>query len=190
MANSYITPADLVLFYDSDRVLNLVSDAKAAAAAGDLSTPGSPAYQRAQIAVQSAAGDVDSHCQMGKRYTRENLEAMVAAFLADPNDHAKAKRARVLQQIVADLAFGILLGRRGYTGDQLRRQAPRYEEALKSLERLAAGVQVFDLDDNVNAGVPRRVTLGLRSYRPSLDNAMFGIWPEDDQGRINGPFNW
>lgn len=191
VSNTYVEPDDLIVFYDTDRVLDLVSDTALGApraTVADLSASGSAAYRRALAIIQSAAGDVDSHCQMGKRYTRENLETIVNDYWDAPADQAKAKRARILQQIVADLTFGLLLSRRGYTGDQLRQQAPRYEEALKTLDRLAQGIQVFDLDANVNASVPVRVSIGLTSYRPSLDNAMFGIWPNWPYGRLNGPF--
>jgi hypothetical protein len=71
-----------------------------------------------------------------------------------------------------------MMGRRGFAADAMKLLAPRYEDALLTLERLAQGLMVFDLDANIAAGVPRRVGIGIQNSNPSSDNRMFGIWPD------------
>lgn len=192
MAATYIVPADLLTFYDRNRVLELVKDdtdgSGDPATESDLSNDASAPYALALNAITTAASMLDSHCQRGKRYTRENLEAVIAEWLAEQTSTAKAKRAALIRQIVADLSFGVLMSRRGFTAQQMREMAPRYEEALVVLEKLAAGEMVFDLEDNVNAGAPSSVQIGLNRYRPSLDNRMFGIWCDQPYVRNNANY--
>lgn len=178
MAASYILPADLPTFYDSRRVLMLVVDEDDDADASDLSNTATTAYANALSAIHSAASQLDTHCQMGKRYTRAVLENIIAEHLASPADVAKSKRAALIRQLVADLTFGILMGRRGYAADTMEKLAPRYKEALATLDRLAQGYQVFDLDPNIDAGRPRAVRIGANAYRPSAFNKMFGVWED------------
>ena len=185
MAATYILPVDLVTFYDSTRVLDLLSDTTTAATLADLSSSGSAPYALAILAIRRAAGDVEQHCQFGKRYTRETLEGIITAGLAAPSDEAKQKRMVALQSLVADLTFGYLMSRRGHAAAQMRELAPRYDEALAKLEKLAAGYLVFDIDANVAAGRPVSVQMGKNRYMPSLDNKMFGVWPDGPYGRTN-----
>lgn len=185
MAATYILPLDLVTFYDSNRVLELLTDDDDPAALVDLSNVASGPYIRALNAITVAASTLDSHCQMGKRYTRANLEAIIAAYVAAPTDAAKSKRAALIRQMVADQAFGLLMSRRGFTGEQMREMAPRYDESLRLLDKLASGHMVFDLDANVNAGVPSSVSIGQNVYRPGSDNPMFGVWCDFPYNRNN-----
>jgi len=178
---SYLNPDELTTYYDSRRVLQLASDTGTPAVAADLDDDGSAAYAFVNAAIRSAAAELDSHCQQGKRYTRADLEAIITAAVAAPSDEAKNKRAGLIRQLVADLAFGVLASRRGYHDDRLKALAPRYETALVTLERLSQGFQVFDLDDAINAGVPSRVRIGLRNYRPATHNRLFGAF-EDTRG--------
>lgn len=183
MAETYITPADLPTFYDSRRVLQLASDdPNSPAQLADLSSTASAPYAIVNQCIQSAASDVDTHCQQGKRYTRATLELIVSEWLADVNDPAKKKRAAVLRQMVADLAYGYLIGRRGMSAKALNQLCPRYEEAQAALEKLALGIMVFDLDAAINAGVPQFTPMNLNGWNPSLNNGMFGIWPDRAYG--------
>lgn len=178
MAATYILPADMLVFYDANKVGELSSDTGTAATAAELANSASTPYSIVIRAIRSAASDLDTHCQQGKRYTRSDLEAIIAAALAAPSDEAKQKRAATIQQVVADLTFGYLMARRGYSAAQMDALAPRYREALTVLEQLANGTTVFDLDANLAASIPIRVNIGQNGYRPSLDNRMFGVWPD------------
>lgn len=189
MAATYILPADLPLFYDANRVLELLvdhSDTSVDATLADLTNTSSGPYLIAINAIRSAASDVDQHCQEGKRYTRADLEAIIADAIANPADEAKQKRAATIRQVVADLTFGYLMARRGYAADQMDKMAPRYRDALDVLAKLAQGVRVFDLDSALQASGPARVAIGSNAYRPSLDNKMFGVWADTPNERLFG----
>ncbi len=190
MADSYITPADLATFYDSRRVLQLASDdTTVPATLADLSNTGSTPYAIVRNCIESAASEVDTHCQQGKRYTRAVLEFMISDWLLYPTDTAKQKRAAVLRQLVADLAFGLLISRRGMSAKALSQLCPRYEEAQATLEKLALGVQVFDIDSAIDAGVPQFTALNLNGFNPSTGNLMFGVWPDKNYfGRSSNYF--
>ena len=187
MSLSYLTPAEIVTIYDSRRVLQLASDSGATAVIADLSNTASDAYAKVMSAIRFAASELDSHCQQGKRYTRSTLEGIIADALAAPSDEGKQKRAALIKQIVADLAFGVLLSRRGYVDETLNQMAPRYNVALQMLERLAQGIQIFDTDDAINRGVPASVMIGKNGYRPQNFNRLFGIFEDSGPtGTLNG----
>lgn len=188
MSLSYLTPTDLVTFYDSRRVLELASDSGLVALIADLSNTASGPYTVCNAAIRSAAADVDSHCQVGRRYQRSTLEGIITDALSAPMDEAAQKRAAILRQLVADLAFGFLMSRRGYAEDRMKLLAPRYDMALETLASIASGMMVFDLDDNIAAGLPSAVPIGLNKYRPSLNNRLFGVW-EDTPRTYGFPLN-
>ena len=185
---SYLHPDELVKYYDARRVLQLASDTGTPATLSDLSNSASAGYGLVNSAIRTAASDLDSHCQMGKRYTRASLEEIISAAFAAPTNEALNKRAGMIRQLVADLAFGVLASRRGYHGEQLKALAPRYDMALLTLERLSQGFQVFDLDANIEAGVPKSVRIGLRQYRPGLYNRMFGVFEDTPRSGFLNPF--
>lgn len=177
---SYLLPAELVTggYYDERRVLQLVSDTGSDAVIANLEDDDHPAYIAAQRAIRWAASEVDSHCQRGKRYTRAALEAIVAAAEAAPADEGLQKRAAAILGLVADLAFGYLASRRGFAADTLAQMAPRYEAALLTLERLAQGLQIFDVDAALTAGAPSTVRIGRRGYRVGAYNRLFGVFSD------------
>ena len=188
MAESYLDPSELVLYYDTRRVLQLASDTGAVAVIADLSDDDSAPYARVNAAIRFAAGQLDSHCQQGKRYTRATLEAIVTAADAAPSDEGLNKRAAMIKQLVADLAFGVLASRRGYVADALANLAPRYETALATLERLAQGIQIFDVDIAITRGVPSSVAIGRNNYRVQSFNRMFGVFEDSLGGGRVSPF--
>lgn len=170
----YITPSELTLYYDSRRVLDLAVDTGTRADIADLSNAGSNAYKRVNAMIASVCSEIDSVCQQGKRYVRADLEAMIAA---SGSDDASTKRAASLKQMTADLVFGRLMAVRGYGADQQRQLAPRYEKAEQMLEMLYQGSRVFDFDDNIKAGVPDTLKIGLNLLKWSEFNRMFGVFP-------------
>ena len=181
---SYITPSELLVFYDANKVLMLASDSSTPATATELANSSSTAYGIVYQAIQSAAGEIDSHCQIGRRYSREDLET-IADEAANPTGSAtvqaqQVKRGAPLRRLTADLAFGFLMARRGYTAERMRALAPQYEGALMTLERLLNGLRVFDMEAQLSASSPSRIVIGSQVYRPSLNNRMFGVWSDND----------
>ena len=175
VGSQYITPADLASFYDSRRVLQLAVDSTTPALITDLSNASTPAYQTVNQAILTAASDIDSHAQVGQRYSPSDLNYLIINWQNNPTIPQYAKSAALLRQLTADLAFGILAARRGYAGDTLKMYAPRYEPALVTLERLAEGYQVFNLCAQLNASIPQIARIAGGVTRPSRWNRMFGV---------------
>lgn len=184
----YIEPVALPIFYDTTRVLQLVTDGDEPAELADLTNTGSDAYAIAIQACRDASSDIDQRCQQGKRYTRADLEAIITAADAAPSDEVLQKRASALKRLAADLAFYYLVTRRGFAADRIRALVPRADAALEALDQLSVGVRILDLDANLAAAGPRRVKLGSKVYKPSQDNRMFGIW--SDSGSQGGGYLW
>lgn len=174
----YLQPAELFLFYDKRRVLQLLSDTNVPVVEASIDT-----NTRAIQLIRAASSRIDARCQVGKRYSRTDLEtiasdARTANEGLDPTGYAtKWKRFVVLQQLTADLVFGDLMAVRGLAADQMKQLAPRYEEALLLLEMLYQGQTIFDLDGPKEAGVPVRVQIGKNQLSSVNFNRMFGIWP-------------
>lgn len=182
----YITAAQFLTYYDVRRVADLLADDGVPVEPGDI-----PTNENLKEAIAAACGEIDSHCQQGKRYTRETLEAIIEGNTAAPNDVALRKASAVLKQLAADLTFGTLMARRGYSAETMERMAPRLTAAYKTLEDLYQGRRVFDLSTAIEAGRPWRVRIGKDAYQPSLYNRLFGLWP-DTAGGLAGlyPRQW
>lgn len=178
---NYITPALLPTFYDTNRVLDLLSDTSVDATVADLSSTSSAPYLTCLQAIRDAGSEIDQHAQQGKRYTRDDLENIITEAVAAPADEVKQKRAAALRRLCADLTFYFLLIRRGFTADRMESLAPRAEAAWKTLDELANGIRILDLDANLAASIPKRVRIGSQKYLPSANNHLFGIW-------YDGPF--
>lgn len=163
----YLLPNEMVLYYDARRVLELANDkGDGSATTASLSRGGSDEYQIIAAAISTVSAEIDAALQVGSIYARTDLEGLIAA-LTDPLITADSvlllaatKRAALLKQMVADLTFGRLMARRGYTAAAMKEMAPQYDGALQMLLDLAGGRRVFDLDANKSAGVPSTVEIG------------------------------
>lgn len=180
----YLLPSELTVYYDKRRIVGLVSDTGTPIDDGDLDSSSSAGYTAIYKLIRAQSSRIDSRCQQGKRYSRTDLENLAykarTATSLDPEPdtyEAKWKRFAILQQLTADLFFGDLLARRGYSADQFKTMAPRYLEALELLEQLYQGQAIFDLDGPKTAGQPHVATLGENVLKSSDFNRMFGIWP-------------
>ncbi len=173
----YITPLELVNYYDRRRVLQLASDSDTVPATiEDLDDDDSDPYIKINTLIRGVCSDIDSKCQQGKRYDRTALEAMVAAA-EESEDEAILKRAALLKQMTADLVYGRLNASRGIGAAELSILCPRYDEAEAMLEQLYQGARIFDLDLPKTAGVPSRVTINLNNINSFVsENAMFFVW--------------
>ena len=188
IGSTYITPLDLASFYDQRRVLQLAVDSTTPALLTDLSNPNTVAYTNVNKAIVTAAADIDSHAQVGQRYNPADLQNLITFWQANPTNAEAQKGAGLIRQLCADLAFGVLAGRRGYTGPTLEAYAPRYTQALTVLERLAEGYQILNICANINASVPQVRQIAGCVTRPSLWNHMFarGIIGDSDHPRGQG----
>lgn len=134
---SYATTQDLLLRYDERRVADLVSDT------GSRST--NPAASPvAEMALEDASGMIDAACRVSGRYKSLDLLGMTG--------HG----ASLLVRLCCDLAYGLLVARRGYSSTDQKAMAPQFEFANAMLDSIRKGERVFDVFDgqNPDSGTP------------------------------------
>jgi len=182
----YLFPYDLPKYYDLRRVLELANDlGDGGATEANLSNSASAPYQLIENMIRLVSSELDSAVQVGSRYARTDLETIISD-LTDPVILADAellkaakKRAALLQGLVADLTFGRLMARRGYTAAAMIEQAPQVDQALKKVLDLSNGQRIFDLDDPKTSGRPQRDTLGANvtgALTPVRNSPLFGAF--------------
>lgn len=129
---AYATASDLLTRYDSRRVGDLVSDS----GARDANPAASPVLA---ACLDDASGMIDLACMVGGRYTPTTLAAMTG------------NSSKALVRLACDLAYGLLVARRGYSSTDQKTMAPQYDQAQNTLELLRKGERVFDI---YNGGDP------------------------------------
>jgi hypothetical protein len=138
---AYSTPDQFLLYYDVRRVSQLLSDSGTPVGLVDVPT------NAVLLELLSAASEmVAAAALVGKRYTTANLET-----LAD-----SASAGFLLRKLVIDIAFALLVIRRGQGAADVDRLCPAYSEAQRLLEQLRLGYTLFPgLDDpHAEAGLP------------------------------------
>lgn len=163
---AYASADDLLARYDARRLADLCRDDGVKASAADAPTvvTGSAVVP---ALLDSASGLVSAACLVGKRYSRESLAALTGDALA------------LLKQLTCDLAFGLLVARRGHGAAEAGQLAPRYAEAQRTLELLRGGHRIFGLADESDAEA------GLARFPDAA-------WPQhgnlvSSAGRLFGP---
>jgi len=170
----YLTPDELLLYYDRRRVLEYATDDGTAAT--DIS-------QNALIlrAIQSSSGEFDSAMQKGGRYLRQTMEDIVDAARDASATASEAKRAAPIMELIAHLTYGRLVSRRGHSADALRQLCPMYEDAQRRIDELATGVEIFDIDAAIRSGKPSTTRIGLKGASITANNRLFsttaGVYP-------------
>lgn len=129
--SSYCTGTEFFERYDKRLIADMLGDDGV-----PVSTTGIETNSRLLKLLQQASGRVESACAVGERYRPEDLQALTG------NAH------ELLAGIVADLAFGLLMRRRG-TFDAA--PAP-VKEAEETLERLESGALIFPTVEAEKAG--------------------------------------
>ena len=153
----YCTPARFLQFYDHRQVGQLVRDDDGEATAAELLTDGALA-----AALAAASGDVETATMAGRRFAVADLQALAG------NGAAR------LAQIVADLAYGRLLRRRGVADSP----PPQVAEAEDALDALRSGQRILPFAESADAGSARvaRITpfdrMGQNLLSDHLDRSM------------------
>lgn len=151
---SFATPAQLILQYDSRRVRELASDSGTPVAVADIAT------NEVLLHVLGRATEmVLAAARVGEEYTEEDLQE-----LAD-----SATSGYELRGIVCDLAFGLLVMRRGTGAADLDRLSPAFGAAQRTLQLISDGARIFSrIDDGLHAeaGNPRTVNLNEQTTTP------------------------
>jgi phage gp36-like protein len=123
---AYATPQDLLIRYDERRVADLVSDTGTRSAT-PLTSPVVAAV------LEDAAGILDSACRVGGRYSLTDLANMSGS------GHS------LLVRLSCDIAYSLLVARRGYSTTDMKVMAPQMEWATKMLDDIRKGDRVLDI---------------------------------------------
>lgn len=152
---SFATPAQLILAYDSRRCRELASDTGNPVAVGSVDT------DPVLLAVLARATEmVLMSVRQGKEYSEAELQTLADSATAGAG----------LRGIVTDLAFGLLVMRRGTGAADLDRLSPAFGAAHRTLQLLEDGELVFpriDGEEHEDAGLPRTADLTQQTTTPT-----------------------
>jgi len=136
---SYADVSDLLKRYDARTIGNLAGDEGVRISVDDL-----PTDANVLAALEDASGEIDAALLQGKRYTTDELSSLTGNSLA------------YLKRITCKIAFWLLWERRPWLEDDVKESAR--EDARKAIDRLRRGENVFDLDPQIEAGLPEQHT--------------------------------
>lgn len=131
---AYATAADLINYTDARWLGDMASDDGKRVPATELTDSG-----KITAALETASGLVESSCLQGKRYSTTDLSGLTGNSLA------------YLKMIVCDVAAWRLSERRRYIDP--KDYESRHTLAMEHLNALRNGSQVFNVADNLTAGV-------------------------------------
>jgi phage gp36-like protein len=102
--------------------------------------------------LDEASEQISAAALVGNRYTHKQL-----FILSQCTD-----RGFMLRRLTCDLAFGLIVSRRGRSAGDINKLCPRYTDALQTLEKLQTGLNIFPGIDDLEyetAGTPSNVNL-------------------------------
>lgn len=146
---SHAEGVDLVLRYDVRRLGDLILDDDTRAEPGAIS--GHPVVQ---AMLSDATGLINSALLAGDRYSLIDINIFGTAL-------SEASK-NLLKRMCCDLAYGLLLARRGYSATDTSAMAPRYMEAKELLEQLKQGDRIFDLLTTKAAGLVQQAKISSK----------------------------
>lgn len=160
---AHATVSDLLMRYDLRRIGDLVLDTDQRATAEELAG-NSTAGLVVQTALSDASGMINSAILAGGRYELADLVAMTQ----DSKGH--------LKRLCCDIAYGLLISRRGYGGADLDAMTSRSKESEAILELLRTGERVFEIDKNEQASTPQQaqVSRTINLFSSEMDR-YFGM---------------
>lgn len=160
---AHATVSDLLMRYDLRRIADLVLDTDQRATAEELAG-NSTAGLVVQTALSDASGMINSAILAGNRYLLVDLQNMTADSKG------------FLKRICCDIAYGLLISRRGYGGADLDAMTSRAKESEAVLELLRTGERVFEIEKNENAEIPQQaqISKAINLFSGELDR-YFGI---------------
>lgn len=143
---AYCTVAQFTANYDSRRVCSLLSDSGSPVTVNDLDTNA----VLIQL-LEEASEEVAAAALVGKRYTTAQLTALGSSTTS----------GFLLRRLVSDITFALVVSRRGQGAADIERLCPRHREALRQLDLLRSGIEIFPgIDDtHAEAGLPASVNL-------------------------------
>lgn len=160
---AHATVSDLLARYDLRRIGDLVLDTDQRATAEELTGNGTAGVVL-QTALSDASGMINSAILAGERYTLADLSTMTTDSKA------------YLTRLCCDIAYGLLISRRGYGGADLDAMTSRAKESEAALEQFRNGDRVFEIEKNQEASTPQQaqVSRKVNLFSNELDR-YFGI---------------
>lgn len=152
---AYATATDMLSRYDANRIGDLVQDLQKRVPPATLIGP--PAYATLQTALEDAAALIDAHCLVGGKYHLQDLLNLVSIAGNPPVATPTNQTGNLLIRINCDLAFGLLLERRGYNAGEIQTLAPGMGMALELLKRLGDGELIFNVAAVILAGTGQNI---------------------------------
>jgi phage gp36-like protein len=146
---AHATVLDLLARYDLRRIGDLVLDTDQRATEAELTGNGLAGVV-VQTALSDASGMINCAILAGERY-----------LLADLRDMAPDSKA-YLNRICCDIAYGLLISRRGYGGADLDAMTSRAKESEAALEQFRNGDRVFDIEKNEQASLPQQAQVSRK----------------------------
>jgi phage gp36-like protein len=134
---AFATPQQMLDRVDARWLCQLVKDDGTAATTAEFL-----ASQRAEDALNDAAGLILSHCLQGGRYTEDDLDALTGRGLG------------LLVRMNVDLAAAFLAEARQVPLEDVERTVPGYGRAMQLLQQLQLGNIIWPVTKAANAGVP------------------------------------
>lgn len=130
-SSSYCTGDEFLARYDQRIVADMLGDD-----GNPVSTVGLSTNTRLVMLLKQASGRLEASCAMGERYRPADLQALTG------NAH------EFLAGLVADLAYGLVMSRRG----MFEEAPPRVKDAEATLARLSEGALIFPTIQAEQAG--------------------------------------
>jgi phage gp36-like protein len=154
---AYATPAQFLVRYDARRLGQLVRDDGTKATPAELLSDDNLA-----AVLDDASGMIDAAVLRGGRYESSDLTDLTGQSEA------------YLVRLCCDLAYGLLVERRGFSQGEAQVSAGGYTRALQTLDQLAEGQRVFNVDKAIQAGKPRRAVIDKKLQLISSTRRLFG----------------
>jgi len=192
-SNAFCNSTQFLQYTDTNRVCELLSD--------DVDGVPIPVAQLATNATlqeifDAATQEIVSACQIGNRYTVGELiclyndnqggEVTLIAGLYTITVNTGVTITGVgakLRRLCAQLAWGELVGRKKFTGEEFAKMAPGYKQALADLEQLRLGERIFpSVTGTPEAGLPGVEVLGINNC--GSINQSVGLWGNVALGNI------
>lgn len=142
---AYANSDDLKARYDARTIGDLASDTGVRVEVADFALD-----TNIIAALADASGEIETALVVARRYKVSDLTGLAG------NSLAKLKR------ITCEIAMACLLGRRPAFDPELLEKFE--EKAMKSLDKLAKGENVFNLEDQKGAGLPTIDGPTVRTY--------------------------
>jgi len=136
--------------YDQNRICELLSDSLTGAIVPVNTLPSNPTLA---LLLLQASAEFDSAALVANRYNQTDIY--------NASQNSTSSTGALIQRIVGDIAFGLLVMRRGLSTEETDALAPMYRQAQAMLRDISLGKRILNLGLDSAAGLPSKTILGL-----------------------------